>query len=192
MTPAALPCPACGAPLPWAAIDAAQPIACGACGARVEAVAFPALLREPPAASPAEAVMEPDQSTCYYHPGKAAVVPCDGCGRFLCSLCDFPLGGRHLCPGCLEAAAGSQDRTRLERRRTLWDSVALGLAFIPMLTFWPITFATAPAALYLALRHWRDPRRSPVPRTAFRNGLAILLATLQILAWGALLVNVLT
>jgi len=194
MTPAVLPCSSCGAALPWAALapGASLPSArCGACGAAVEAVVFPALLREPGEGTPAEALLEADQSACYYHPSKAAAVPCDGCGRFLCSLCDFPLGERHLCPACLENGTGDADRSRLERRRTLWDSVALGVAFLPMLTFWPLTFATAPAALFLAVRHWGDPRKSPIPRTAFRNGLAAFLATAQILAWGALLVTVL-
>jgi hypothetical protein len=107
----------------------------------------------------------------------------------LCSLCDFPLGGRHLCPACLEAGGDEGVESRLERRRTLWDSVALGVAVLPMLTFWPVTFATAPTALFLAIRHWRDPRKSPIPRTAFRSGLAIFLAVAQIVAWGALLVT---
>jgi len=198
MTEVLLPCSACGAALPWVAFEAGglsppSPLfRCHTCGAAVEVVAFPALLRKAVAAAPAEALVEADQSACYYHPGKVATVPCDGCGRFLCSLCDFPLNERHLCPACLETGAGDGDRSRLQPRRTLWDSVALGVAFLPMLTFWPVTFATAPAALFLAIRHWGDPRRSPIPRTAFRNGLAAFLAAAQILAWGALLVTVLT
>ena len=29
------------------------------------------------------------EASCYFHAHKRAAVPCDGCGRFLCSLCDL-------------------------------------------------------------------------------------------------------
>ncbi len=192
MTATLLPCPACGGALPWPAVGAVTQSRCPSCTAKVEGVVFPALFRPSGEAAPAETRVAADQSACFYHPGKTATVPCDGCGRLLCSLCDFPLGDRHLCPNCLEAGPDADDRSRLERRRTLWDSVALGVAFLPMLLFWPMTFVTAPAALFLSIRHWRDPGRGPLPRLPWRNGLAALLATGQIAAWVGLLITMLS
>lgn len=186
MTPPPLPCGRCGGPLPWAAFNTPARAGCPSCGSEAEVVAFPALLREPEQSRPGEALLVEDQASCYYHPGRAAAVPCDGCGRFLCSLCDLPVGGEHLCPGCLEAGRGAGGGLRLQRRRTLWDSVALGFAVLP--TFlWFITFVTAPAAVYLGLRHWGDARLSPVPRTRVRNVFAVLIGGAQLAGWATVL-----
>jgi hypothetical protein len=70
----------------------------------------------------------------------------------------------------------------LENRRTLYDSVALSLAVLPLLIFY-FTIITAPMALYVAIRYWNAPR-SIVHRTRIRYVFAILFATLQIVGWG--------
>ena len=72
------------------------------------------------------------------------------------------------------------------RERTLWDSVALSLATYPMLIFY-LTIFTAPAAIFVALRHWKSPR-SLVPRTRFRFVLALLFAGAQVVGWAVLVV----
>jgi len=186
MIPPPLACGGCGAPLPWAAFNTPARTRCPACGFEAEVLAFPALFREPERSRAGEVLLAEDQSSCFYHPGKAAVVPCDGCGRFLCALCRLPVGEEHLCPGCLEAGRGTGGGRRLQRRRTLWDSVALGLAVFP--TFlWFLTFATAPAAIYLGIRHWGDARLSPTPRTRARNIFAILVAGAQLAGWTTIL-----
>jgi hypothetical protein len=51
----------------------------------------------------------------------------------------------------------------------------------PMITIY-FTLITAPIALYLAIRHWKSPT-SLVRRTKIRFILAMVLASLQILAW---------
>ena len=70
---------------------------------------------------------------------------------------------------------------QLENRRELYDSRALALAWIPMLTVW-FTLITAPMALYMAIRYWKAPG-SIIPRRKWRFILAILIASMQILGW---------
>ena len=91
------------------------------------------------------------------------------------------VGGRHLCPSCAATRAADPAEERFVRERTLWDSVALSLATYPMLIFY-LTIFTAPAAIFVGLRHWRSPR-SLVPRTRGRFVVALLLATAQVVGW---------
>ena len=122
-----------------------------------------------------------DEATCFYHPQKKAVLPCEGCGRFLCALCDCELHGQHFCPVCLEVGRKKRKIKSLENERTLYDRIALALAVLPMLIFY-FTFVTAPAALFIALRHWNSPR-SIVRPSRIRLVLAIIFASLQIIGW---------
>jgi len=155
---------------------------CPACGVPVQVEIFPALFRPTARGRGGEALMAERESSCFYHPQKKAVVPCQGCGRFLCALCDCELHGEHFCPACLEVGRQKGRITRLENKRMLYDGVALSLAILPLLIFY-FTIITAPMALYIAIRYWNAPR-SIVHRTRIRLVLAILLATLQIVGWG--------
>ena len=132
-----------------------------------------------------EAVMEETESSCFYHPQKKAVLPCEGCGRFLCALCDCEFNGQHLCPTCLETGRTKGKIKSLENRRTLYDTIALSLAILPigLIVFWFLTIITAPMALFMAIRYWNAPR-SIVHRTKIRYVLAMIFATLQIAGWG--------
>jgi hypothetical protein len=64
----------------------------------------------------------------------------------------------------------------------MYDSIALALATLPALLFWPVVF-TAPAALYVVVRRWREPG-SLVPRTKVRFVLAALFALAEIAGVG--------
>lgn len=125
------------------------------------------------------------ESTCFYHPAKKAVLPCFGCGRFLCALCDCDLNGTHFCPVCLEAGRTKRKIKNIERQRTRYDNISLALVFFPMILFY-VTFITAPIAIVLAVRHWNSPP-SMVDRTKTRYIIAITFATLQVLGWCALI-----
>jgi len=129
-------------------------------------------------------VLVADEATCFYHPQKKAVLPCEGCGRFLCALCDCELHGQHFCPACLEVGRKKRKIKSLENERTLYDSIALSLAVLPVAIVPLIyfTFITAPASLFVALRYWNAPR-SIVHRTRIRLVLAIIFASLQIVGW---------
>ena len=147
----------------------------------LQAHVFPALFRPLTPGTAGEAVASDQESSCFNHPQKRAVVPCDSCGRFLCALCDLELDGRHLCPTCVESGAKKGKLANLQRERVLCDRMALMLAALPLL-MWPVTVITAPATLYLVLRYWNAPRSiTSVSRARFV--VAAVLAALQILGW---------
>jgi hypothetical protein len=173
-------CTNCKGPLPVAYFNTNVFFRCPSCRARLKVDAFPALLQGIDRGKSGDAVLG-EEAGCFYHPGKKAEVACDYCGRFLCSLCDLELGGKHLCPTCLEAGRRKGKISNLERHRTLYDSAALRLAIIPLILFW-FTLVTAPIALYLAIRHWNTPT-SIVGRGKGRLRAAIVLSGLQILGW---------
>jgi len=143
---------------------------------------FPALFRQLAPGSNAETVMVEGESTCFYHPNKKAVLPCEACGRFVCALCDCELHGQHYCPACLEVGRKKGKIKSLENQRTLYDSIALSLTIFPLLIFY-FTIITAPMALYISIRYWNAPR-SIIHRTKIRYVIAIVLAALQIIGWG--------
>ena len=122
------------------------------------------------------------EASCFYHPNKKAVLPCEACGRFLCALCDVELNGQHLCPACLASGQKKGKLSNLDNRRVLYDSLALTLALLPLLV-WPFTLITAPAALFIAIRYWRAPG-SLVQRTKIRLILAMFFALAQMAGWG--------
>ncbi len=181
MSEATLACPKCKTPQPGSAFNTGQLVPCISFSSPLLINVFPALLRKFAPSSAGDAVMQEGESSCFYHPQKKAVIPCENCGRFLCGLCDCVLNGRHFCPSCLEGGRKTGKIKNLQNERMLYDSLALSLAILPMIVFY-LTFITAPAALYLAIRHWNSPR-SIVHGTKTRLVLAILFSSLQIIGW---------
>lgn len=155
-------------------------IPCPSCRTPVKMDVFSAFYRGLQPGKEGEILID-DQASCFYHPQKKAVLLCDHCGRFLCALCDVELGGRHLCPACLETGKKKGRIINLDRHRVLYDGVALRLALFPMIIVW-LTIVTAPIAIYLSIRHWNSPT-SVIKRTKVRFILAIVISSLQILAW---------
>ena len=177
-------CPKCQAWLLDGVFNQPELSPCPACGTPLQIEVFPALFRIQSVGRSGEAILVEGESSCFYHPQKKAVIPCQGCGRFLCALCDCELNGQHFCPNCLETGKTKGKIKNLENQRTLYDSIALSLAVYPLLIFY-FTLITAPAALFVALRYWNAPR-SIVRRTKVRYVTAIILASLQIAGWGLL------
>ena len=128
-----------------------------------------------PAGADGEALMVEGESSCFYHPQKKAVVPCQGCGRFPLRALRLRAARRAFLSGLPRSGRQKGRIKRLENQRTLYDGIALGVATLPLLIFY-FTIITAPIALYLAIRYWNAPR-SIVHRTKIRLVLAILLAT---------------
>jgi uncharacterized RDD family membrane protein YckC len=159
-------------------------IQCSACMTSFQVEVFPALFREPEPERDAELIVVEGEAACFNHADKKATLPCHGCGRFLCAVCDCTLNGDHYCPACLDAGATKGKIPQLEARRPKRDSIALSLAVLPILVFYP-TFITAPVAIFLSIRHWNSPR-SIVPRSRIRFVIAIVFSLLQILGWIAI------
>ncbi|MFH1091231.1 MAG: hypothetical protein V1742_06645 [Pseudomonadota bacterium] len=174
-------CGRCRAPLSGEVFNTRELTHCPRCGVSMRAEVFPAFFRPPPVRSAGQTIVLEDDAGCFYHPHKKAVVPCASCGRFLCSLCDLELDGRHICPVCLETGKRKHEIKNLENRRTLYDSISLSLAILPFLIFW-LTIVTAPAVIFLVIKYWRAPT-SLVGRTKIRFVLAFLIAGLQIAGW---------
>ncbi len=179
-------CPKCQAWLLEGVFNQPDLSPCPACGVPLQIEVFPALFRDRAVGQGGETILVEGESSCFYHPQKKAVIPCHGCGRFLCALCDCELHGQHFCPTCLETGKTKGKIKNLENQRTLYDSIALSLAVYPLLIFY-FTLITAPAALFVALRYWNAPR-SIVHRTRIRYLIAMILAAAQIAGWGMLFV----
>jgi hypothetical protein len=174
-------CPGCRLPLPGHLLVSQALATCPACDRRILVEIFPALLRPAAATAPAETIVEEGVASCFYHPQKKAVVPCQSCGRFLCALCDVDFNGTHLCPTCLESGQSKGKISYLETHRVLWDSASLSLALLPLL-IWPFTLVTSPVALGLAIYSFNRPG-SLVRRGRARAYLAILLSLVQLAGW---------
>lgn len=180
-----IPCPNCRLPLPdnfWNTPDAQI---CPNCDRRLQAAVFPALLRSPPAARSGETILEAGVASCFHHEGKKAVTSCDGCGRFLCGLCDLEFNGRHLCPTCLDQSRTSGTHVNLETSRIVYDRAALSLALLPLIV-WPITMITAPIAVTCGVLSFFKPG-SLLGRRPARAGVAIVIGLAQLTGWGAAL-----
>lgn len=127
-----------------------------------------------------------EDAGCFYHPKNRAQVPCDICGRFLCALCDVELQGQHICPSCLNTGRQKQRIKTLDNTRVLYGGIAALTAFLPIVAMWPVTIITAPLALFIAIYGWNKPR-SLTGKGRLIYIVAIVLALLQIAAWGWML-----
>jgi hypothetical protein len=182
MTVAKLACPKCRRHVPevcWQGVDVAR---CPACEAEFEQIRFPALAA---ARTVTYASTSRDgEANCYFHAQNRAESACEGCGRYVCSVCSVPFAGQKLCPACLE---GKSERKKLpENHRVLYDRIALLLAIVPIIV-WPVSVVTAPAALGVAIYGWKKPG-SIVPRK--RKVVFIvagLIATAEMVGWAILL-----
>lgn len=179
-----LECPKCNTPLSEAQVNRSELAPCPGCDSLLQVEVFPALFRPVAAGREGERLLIETEASCFYHAQKKAVVPCEGCGRFLCALCDCELHGEHFCPTCLETGKKKGKIKRLENERTLYDSIALALATYPLVLFVGVYFTciTAPMAVYFAVRYWNAPR-SIVHRTRWRLVFALGFAGLQIAGW---------
>jgi hypothetical protein len=147
--------------------------------------AFASLISGPAQTGSGQLLIDAEQASCFYHPNKKASIPCDNCGRFLCTLCDIDFGGKSLCPTCIESNSDKNSTTNLDTDRVLYDKLALFLAIIP-------TFVTQLAAMFFAIKHWASPISIP-PRGRFkwRWILTVIIATVELwllceLAFGGL------
>ena len=205
-----LECPQCGAALGPGVLHADSGQSCSYCGATVRLAAFPAARGEILEGGYGEPLEEESESSCFHHSEKRAVVPCDACGRFLCSLCDIAMRGKHYCSACLEAAIREGRLPELQTEYTRYDVLALTAACLPFMLFVPValfilpfnvdlglgaffsllffpTLITAPIALYVALRY-RKRTDSPLGRHGLPTFLAIFLASAEFSLWVAVIV----
>jgi len=161
---------------------------CSSCGSAIRLRLFPAYQRTV-APTRTEATLQ-GESSCFFHPHKRAVVPCDECGRFLCALCRVEFGARNICPGCIDSGMKKGNLAAVETTRRRFDSIALAVAALPSLLIWPTLF-TGPVAIYLSVQHWNDPP-GILPRGRWRLVVAFVIGIAQVTAWIGLFVYLFT
>jgi hypothetical protein len=179
---AGLQCGGCGAEVMQSVWNLPAPVPCLQCGRAVQALVFLAAWRPAAAAAP-ERIAAPGEANCYEHEANRAVAACDSCGRFVCALCELPIGSLRVCPACFQSGKAQPVAQSKVHRHVHHDSIALALSTLPLLFCWVAIFTT-PYAVFHALWHWRD--RSPVvPRGKWRLWLTLLSASIQfaLLAW---------
>jgi hypothetical protein len=165
---------------------------CPECRTQIRAELFNAFHRPVEYGRIGQQIHSPGQAECFYHPGKMAGSPCSNCGRLLCALCEIPIDGRILCTNCLQTGQDKHNIQSLGQNRVLYDSLALHLAFWPLILFplFIFTLFTAPAVIYIVVRYWHK-NSSILPRSKFRFVLAFLLAVAQMVSWVAVVVAML-
>lgn len=174
-------CSQCSLVLPEELLKVNGPVACPACQAALQLAIFPGFFRPLTQGTLPERIVVEGEASCFYHPEKRAVVPCDGCGRFLCALCDVEFNKQHLCPTCFQTRRTDNQATELVNHRFLFDGAALVIAAGMSILFclWFIWIVTAPLAIFLAVYSFFKSG-SIIPRSSLRAVLAIILALLQL------------
>ena len=189
MSTALIHCPKCKAALLSHAFNRDAFAPCASCQSPLQVEVFPALFRPPETGRAGEVIVMEGEASCFYHPQKKAVRPCESCGRFMCALCDCEHQGQHLCPSCLETGRSKGKIKSLENKRIRYDNMALALALLPFLIFY-FTIITAPLTLYVAIRYRKAPL-GLTQRSRIKLAIAAVVASLQIAGWGALLIAIL-
>ena len=174
-----LSCIKCGNPLPTEFLNTGGLTSCPQCGVNQQLEVFPAFFKTPEPSPAGERILVEGESSCFYHPQKKAVVPCEECGRFLCALCDVELEGRHLCPACLESGKKKKTIRNLEDERFLYNRQALLLSIVPF-------FITGMGAIYMAWRYWKAPV-SLVHPMRWAMPVALVFGILQTVAFAVLI-----
>ncbi len=160
MGAATVTCDRCRTRLPVAALNTQDLVACPGCRTPLRFLVFPAYYRAHAPAQSGERIIVDGESSCFYHPAKKAVVPCDGCGRFLCALCDVALDETHVCPKCLEAGKEKKTMDTLENERYLYDALAFNVAALGLLLMWCMPYVvifSSSAVLFICIRYWKKP-----------------------------------
>ena len=149
-------CPRCSAALPVQGIADGSLDACPHCRVPLRVAVLPAASRPAPApAMPTPAL--PGEAVCFHHESRRAVVPCDHCGRFLCALCDLPIGNQHLCSSCLDSGLQRGPGGTLESRRLRPDRIAGSLLLIGVLSCGVLLPLSGLGAVIVAWRYRNAP-----------------------------------
>lgn len=173
-------CAACQSLLPLG--GSGETLTCGRCGRENWVTAFAGLgsvLTSQPPSLPIEPP-QPGDPVCFYSPQRKATQSCNHCGVLISDVWSARWGSDVICLKCLDQLRAKGGDSRFEKKRILWDNIALALALLPMTIFlWPFVFITAPAALFISIRYWKGPF-SMVPRSHFRMAVALLISLVQV------------
>ena len=181
-------CIFCNQELPPTALQSATETTCPGCRRHSRVLVFPAIHGTSPPARD-ETIPEEGAVVCFYNPNRVATDECFHCGVLMSRPWAAVWGLKTVCLKCLEHLRTQGRDRQFQGTLVLWDTIALRVALLPVtIIFWWAVFVSAPAALFLAIRHWNSPR-SMVSPGRWKLGLAATLASLQILVVAALLIG---
>jgi hypothetical protein len=183
-----LACPKCRRRLPDYCLTPGERAFCPLCKTDFHVEVFSALSFAPTIVKPESVALGAD-AACFFHAQNQAVSVCENCGRFLCEVCRVDFGGHILCSECI-GGGGRHVAAPTEKQRVLYGSIALSLAFLPLLV-WPLTLVTAPGAICLVVWAWQKPS-SLVQSSRWRLILAAVFGIAQIIGWTMLFVHLAT
>jgi hypothetical protein len=172
-------CPSCSTLIPQSEINDDGTSDCSYCGKSVVFTRFPAFDGKF-LDVPVIAFRNEGESACFFHSRYRAQVPCDECGRFLCSLCAVQFGAQTLCPECIHKSRRGPKATGLSHQALLYDNLALSLVTLPLnVFFFYFTIITAPAGLFVSFFYF-GRQKTVVRRSRIRFIIAMILAVLEI------------
>ena len=186
---AAIRCDRCQTEFGKELLNQSELAPCPGCSSSVQIITFPALARGA-VTSKDDAKVDLGEEGCFFHPEKKASVVCEGCGRFLCSLCDLEIDGKQLCPNCVYSSSAKGKIQTLEVQLTRHDRIALTMALgSALLTLFSVI--VAPVTIFYAIRHRKSPGglASGNPRVGL--SIAIAIALLALVFFGLLLITIL-
>lgn len=174
-------CNACGTAVDRSSYNSHTLLPCVSCGTPLLAAVFPSHDKGIKMGRNGETILTDEDASCFYHHDKKAAVACESCGRFLCSLCDIQLNNQHICTSCIESGRKKGNLKGIERSHVRYDLICSSLAIIPLLVFYT-TILTAPATVFLVIRHWND-EMGLIPHSRAPYVFAMIFALLEITAW---------
>jgi LSD1 subclass zinc finger protein len=183
-------CDRCHRPLDFPPSGAVQTIKCAECGAEMECWLFPAVSARLEDAVARSQPAQEGEATCFNHSARKATAVCEGCGRFMCALCEIGFMGAHYCPSCFQARRVQGRISRIQDSVIRYDRVAMALAVFPALCVWPALVA-APIALYVVVRHWNASgvAGGPIRKGMILAGVLALLEVVLIVVLALLLIG---
>lgn len=182
-----LSCPKCAATIHPSVLREDIPYSCPTCGVLQHSEVFPAFFEDvEKGRAPELAVMEED-SRCFNHSDKIAVVPCSICGIYLCDLCDIQADGSHFCPKCFKDR--KKDIKSFATGAFMYDEFLLALALLPVI-FPPMTLVTAPAVLVMAFVTRGKWDNTPYVRAHWRCYLAVIFAFFELAMWAFVFLSI--
>ena len=182
----ALACPQCGLALAPDALGSGRSAVCPRCQSELHGAIFPAFWKGGDDLAGRAQQAGEGEAVCFFHPENRAALSCERCGRFICSVCEFTIGTRHICPSCLSSGLAGEKLPELIPWRFIWADAALFMGIMPLflgIFVWPFIAFSGAAAIFLALFGWKRPCSLPRGRRRWAAIVGIIGGLLQIGIW---------
>ena len=179
-------CPRCNWEQPGVAVGVPGEHKCRYCGTVFEESIFPAVLNEFSPVAVQDAEIGSGEARCYFHDGRVAAVVCDGCGVYLCPLCDLNIADGHYCSNCLTKI--KNESTDLLNRVLFVDTLLLWFSVLSTMIIY-LTFIFDIAIIIMCFRFWGTVRQPYKKRGNWRFLLAGTISAVKILAFISLVLG---